>query len=126
MTEKKKLKPIKIEWAGNISSYSKEEPVSINKIDLIKSNPEKKPANNISGKVNIRKETKGRAGKPVAIIFNFSDIEAKNEESLKYLCSQLKSSLACGGTVENGEVILTLRDLHKLKEVLLKLGIISK
>ncbi len=126
MTENKKLKPIKIEWIGNLVSYSNEESVSVKKLESIKSNIDKKAAAKISGKVNIRKETKGRAGKPVAIIFNFSDIEAKNEESLKYLFSQLKNSLACGGTVEKGEIILTLRDFNKLKEILLKFGIIAK
>jgi translation initiation factor 1 len=124
--EKKKPKPIKIEWGGNLASYSKEEPVSVKGSDSIKLNIEKKAATKISGNANIRKETKGRSGKPVTIIFNFSDLRAKNEESLKQLCSQLKNSLACGGTVENGEIILTLRDFNKLKEVLLKFDIIAK
>ena len=126
MTEKKKLKPLKIEWEGNLTSSSKEEPVSVKGLDTLKSNIDKKTASKIIGKANIRKETKGRAGKPVAIIFNFSDAEAKNEESLKLLCSKLKNSLACGGTVENGEIVLTLRDFNKLKEALIKLDIIAK
>jgi translation initiation factor 1 (eIF-1/SUI1) len=125
MTEKKRLKPIKIEWEGNLAFNSKENPVLVKGTNNIKSNNERKESTKISGKVNIRKETKGRAGKPVAIIFNFSDIEAKKEESLNHLCSQLKNSLACGGTVENGEIILTLRDFNKLKDILLKFDIIA-
>lgn len=126
MPEKKKPKPLKLEWEGNLTSYSNDIPVPIKGPDPIKLNIEKKIAIKINGQVQLRRETKGRAGKPVAIIFNFSDREAKNEESLKHLCSQLKNTLACGGTVENGEIILTLRDFNKLKETLLKIGIIAK
>lgn len=61
---------------------------------------------------------KGRAGNPVSILYKFSDPEAKNKESLKQLCSDLKTKLACGGTVEDNEIILMIRDLEKLKNVL--------
>lgn len=126
MPEKKKPKPIKIEWEGNLASLSNEEPVSVKKTVSMKSDVKKNSPGKITGKANIRKETKGRAGKPVAILFNFSDLEAKNEESLKLLCSKLKNILACGGTVENGEIVLTLRDFNKLKDTLLKFEIIAK
>lgn len=126
MTEKKKAKPIKLEWGGSLVSSTDEKPVSLKGLEANNPAPEKKEAHKIKGKVNVRKETKGRAGKPVAILFNFTDPGAKNEESLKLLCSQLKNSLACGGTVDNQEIILTLRDFEKLKVILLKLDIILK
>ncbi|WGL61288.1 translation initiation factor [Pigmentibacter sp. JX0631] len=115
MTEKKKTKPIKLEWSGNIASVGQESPVNLKKSET---KEEKKQPNAIQGKLKIRTETKGRAGKPVAILFNFSDPEAHNPESLKLLCSKLKTSLACGGTVENNEIVLTIREINKLKEVL--------
>ena len=115
MTEKKKAKPIRLEWGGNIASVGQESPVNLKKSE---SREEKKQPNAIQGNVKIRTETKGRAGKPVAILFNFSDPEASNPESLKLLCSKLKTSLACGGTVENNEIILTIREINKIKEVL--------
>ena len=107
-------------------SNSLEQPVVLKNSSSTMPITNKKNALPIKGKASIRKETKGRAGKPVAIIFNFSDIEAKNEESLKLLCSKLKNNLACGGTAENGEIILTLRDFDKLRETLLKFEITIK
>ncbi|MBX9838195.1 hypothetical protein [Silvanigrella sp.] len=126
MTEKKKTKPTKLEWAGSLISTKEEKPISLKGSELSNQKSEKRPAQKINGKVQVRKETKGRAGKPVAILFNFTDPEAKNEESLKLLCSELKNKLACGGTTENREIILTLRDFDKLKEVLMKLDITLK
>ena len=124
--EKKKIKPIKLEWNGSIAFSTEEKPIELKSNNSAQQNLEKKLPQKIKGKVNIRKETKGRAGKPVAILFNFTDPEAKNEESLKLLCSELKNKLACGGTTENQEIILMLRDIEKLKETLLKLDIILK
>lgn len=119
MAEKKKTKPIRLEWNGNIAVNSDEGRVSL-KSTITPQPSLKKAAQNIQGKVKIRTESKGRAGKPVAIIFNFTDPEAQNEESLKLLCTKLKTALACGGTIENNEIILTIRDIQKLKEVLKK------
>jgi translation initiation factor 1 (eIF-1/SUI1) len=126
MTEKKKTKPTKLEWVGSLISTTEEKPISLKGSDSSNQKNEKRPAQKIKGKVQARKETKGRAGKPVAILFNFTDPEANNEESLKLLCSELKNKLACGGTIENKEIILTLRDFDKLKEVLMKLDITLK
>lgn len=126
MSEKKKPKPIKIEFERNLISFSNESPISIQKSKIINETTPKKSFSEISGNVQIRKETKGRAGKPVIILYNFSDMESKNTESLKKLCSKLKETLACGGTIENNEIILTSRNIEKIKETLLKLNINSK
>ncbi|APJ04937.1 translation initiation factor [Silvanigrella aquatica] len=127
MSEKKKSKPIKLEWQGGLASLHEEAPIALRGADTPASSPPQKlPIGEIQGKVSIRKESKGRAGKPVAILFNFADDLAKNPENLKTLCSKLKTTLACGGTVENGEIILILRNFEKLKEILLKLNLIAK
>ncbi|BBH54511.1 translation initiation factor [Fluviispira sanaruensis] len=123
MTAKKRAKPIKLEWSGGLSSIESEIPVSLKGKNQ---KSESKIAAKITGKADIRRESKGRAGKPVAIVCKFSDEEAKNPESLKMLCSELKNSLACGGTVEDDEIILTLRDFEKIKIILEKFGIIAR
>ncbi len=118
MTGKKNSKPIKLEWQGNILTQSQEGHVSVKDSNEKITKVEKRAPADIKGRAKLRTEVKGRAGKPVVVIFNFSDPNAQQEESLKYLCSKLKTTLACGGTVENKEIVLTIRDIVKLKEVL--------
>jgi translation initiation factor 1 len=79
-----------------------------------------KKVEKLNGKLNIRVEKKGRAGKPVAILCGFSDPQARNPENLKQLCSDLKNKLACGGTVEENEIVLMTRDMDRLTKVLLE------
>lgn len=110
------MKKQKIEWQGGIlesyddthvkiGSKKKKEPLS---------QPEAAP---IHGKCSFRVEKKGRAGNPVVVLFNFSDSEAKNKSSLKLLCSKLKAQLACGGTIEDNEIILIIKDIERVKKV---------
>ncbi|MES2614881.1 MAG: translation initiation factor [Bdellovibrionota bacterium] len=124
MTEQKlKKKSIQLHWEGGILNTTAQEAVRVKNTQVPQA---KKTAEikKISGRVSIRTEKKGRAGSPVSILFKFSDPEAKNNDSLKQLCSELKTKLACGGTVENGEIILMMRDVEKLKKVLVeKFGI---
>ena len=82
-----------------------------------KENPKKEPKK-IEGRASLRLEKKGRGGSPVSVLYKFSDLEAKNKESLKQLCSQLKTKFACGGAVEDDEIILMIRDQEKLKLIL--------
>lgn len=115
----RKTKPIKLEWTGGILSDPEENLVVIRD----KKRPavpaqESKQRQKITGTVNIRMEKKGRAGKPVAILFGFSDAAAAGEENLKALCSDLKTKLACGGTVEDGQIVLMTRDLDHLMKIL--------
>ena len=109
----------KIEWQGGLLNSNTEAPVQI-KNQNEKKREVKEVAQKISGKVCLRLEKKGRAGNPAVILFKFSDPEAKNPTSLKQLCSELKTKLACGGTMENGEILLTLQDLEKVKKILLQ------
>lgn len=110
------MRGTKIEWQGGLLNSPDEQPVSLGKNK--QSSSQSHDPQQISGKATLRCEKKGRAGNPVFILFRFSDPEAKNESSLKLLCSQLKNKLACGGTVENGEIILQCRDEKKLKTIL--------
>ena len=118
------MKKIKIEPLVTLKSSSESEfqLVKIRTKDGKASTPtmkslQKNPIKLI-GKVWIRLEKKGRNGKPVIIIYHFSDPNAQDEVHLKYLCAQLKEKLACGGTIENGEIILMHRDLEKIKKCL--------
>lgn len=115
----RKTKPIRLEWNGGVISSSEEAPVAIKGQEATLSAKEKK-VEKLNGKLNIRVEKKGRAGKPVAILYGFSDPRAKNPENLKQLCSDLKNKLACGGTVEENEIVLMTRDMDRLTKVLLE------
>ncbi len=107
----------KIEWKGNILDSEEETPVA-----LKGSKPKNKTipteAKTITGTYCLKIEKKGRAGKPVIILSNFSDSEANNVISLKKLCSDLKTKLACGGTIEDEKIILIMQDTERLKQLL--------
>ena len=76
MTEKKKNKPIKLEWQGGLASQQEERPITLRSLETSQRAAKAQlPTGEISGKVNLRKESKGRAGKPVAILFNFIGFE---------------------------------------------------
>lgn len=60
----------------------------------------KKPETIGSGKVRIRKESKGRKGKIATVI---TGIPLKESE-LSDLCKKLKQKCGCGGTVKNGNI----------------------
>ena len=78
----------------------------------------------LTGAVKIRREVKGRAGKPVTVLFDFSDPNAMHSLSLKTLQAQLKEKLACGGTFDDEQhtVILQVDDLQRVRTLLEKLG----
>lgn len=78
----------------------------------------------LSGEAKIRREVKGRAGKPVTVIYDFSDLNAKHPPTLKHLQGVLKERLACGGTFEPDEarIVLQVDDPAKVRAALSKLG----
>lgn len=115
-TEKKK--PVKLEWQGGLLESKEESPVSLKGQKPSVSKHKDDESFPIHGKVSLRYEKKGRGGNPVLVMTNFSDPNAKNSQSLKKLCSNLKEKLACGGTVENGEIVLMIRDEDRLKKIL--------
>lgn len=122
-TRKTRAKPTKLEWTGGVLSSDNTAPVAIKGQSHAPEKSREKSSidkGNLSGKLSIRVEKKGRAGKPVAILCGFSDPHAKDVENLKQLCSDLKNKLACGGTVEDAEIVLMTRDLDRLTKVLLE------
>lgn len=67
-------------------------------------------------KIRIRVDNR-RFRKTVTIISGLgSDVDAEG------LTKQLKRSLACGGTLKNGEIVLQGKHKDKAKEMLLKQG----
>jgi len=112
------MKIKKIEWQGGILNSDSETPVSIKNSKSKKKSIDVQQASKIQGRCALRIEKKGRGGRPVVILFNFSDLESQNDASLKKLCSDLKTKLACGGTSANGEIILTLQDVERVKQAL--------
>ena len=115
--ESSKKKYTTLKWEGGIlETVSQDAILPKNKIKT-KENPKKEPKK-IEGRASLRLEKKGRGGSPVSVLYKFSDLEAKNKESLKQLCSQLKTKFACGGAVEDDEIILMIRDQEKLKLIL--------
>lgn len=66
--------------------------------------PAKKPKSR--GRVVLRRETKHRGGKAVVIIGGLEAIEGMDADATAQLAKQLKAKLACGGTVEAGEIVI--------------------
>ena len=79
------------------------------------------------GRLILRRETKHRGGKPVIVVSGFAASGVGHEE-LAALASELKSALACGGTLErssNGsehELVLQCKQPAKLAALLADRG----
>lgn len=65
-------------------------------------------------KIKIFTETR-RFGKPITIISGIT-------ENMKDIAKQLKSKLACGGTVKEGHIELQGDHKAKVKDILIKFG----
>ena len=74
--------------------------------------------------IKLKKETKGRSGHPVIVLFDF--IPSLSEETLETFSKTLKSKLGCGGSIENGTLILQTRSVETVETHLATLGILSK
>ena len=83
-------------------------------------------ATGIGGKAKVRRESKGRAGKPVAFVFEFSDPAAHSTQNLKELLSKLKTHLACGGGLEDNGLVVQVDDIPRVIAALAKFGIDAK
>lgn len=127
MSESKK-KPIKLEWQGSIAST---QPTDAQRVSLKSEKKEPVPALShanrpLTGNVKIRRESKHRAGHTVSVLFDFTDGQAKNAGSLTTLCSELKTKLGCGGTVEANTIIIQSENRERLQQVLEKMGITAR
>lgn len=73
------------------------------------------------GKLRVRREVKGRGGHPAFILYEFSP--GASASQLKELSSFLRSGLGCGGSAEDGQVIIIAPSWERLKQALEKRGI---
>ncbi|MCR6720535.1 MAG: translation initiation factor [Chitinophagaceae bacterium] len=69
-------------------------------------------------KLNIRLDTKQRAGKAVTLITGF----VGNDNDLEELGKKLKSFCGTGGSAKNGEIIIQGDQREKVKQWLVKNG----
>jgi translation initiation factor 1 len=58
------------------------------------------------GRVVLARETKHRGGKAVVIVRGLQQLPAWDEPAIEQLAKELKRAMACGGTVEAGEIII--------------------
>ena len=58
------------------------------------------------GRVVLARETKHRGGKAVVIVRGLPELPAWNDAAIEALAKELKRSLGCGGTVEDGEIVV--------------------
>ena len=143
-TEKKK--PVRLEWQGGLLDSGPGENAQAVSLKNTSSSKNKTPApaasthsqtsdskngtqntpKNIGGTVKVRRESKGRAGKPVAFLFEFSDPAAHSTQNLKELLSKLKTHLACGGGLEDTGLVVQVDDVPRVLAALAKFGIEGK
>jgi translation initiation factor 1 len=120
-----KNRGIRLEWTGGISQTpTKPDPKKLQE-PTSEAVFSEAAANLLCGAAKIRREVKGRGGKPVCVLYEIEfskDALAKNTKKfllLKY-SSFLKQKLACGGTIEAENLVLQCDDLLKVKEFLEK------
>jgi translation initiation factor 1 len=58
------------------------------------------------GRLVLRRETKHRGGKAVVVITGFDAISGFDDRAIADLAKECKQALACGGTVDGGEIVL--------------------
>jgi predicted translation initiation factor SUI1 len=76
------------------------------------------PTGKTRGRLVLRRETKHRGGKAVIIITGFAALRDFDEAATEALAKKLKQQLGCGGTVEEGEIILQGDRAAKVAELL--------
>lgn len=129
---KEKKKPIKLDFEINLLEVNANEHTRVGVHGQKEKTQQEKTENSqpkkLSGTVKIRREVKGRAGKPVTVLYDFSDLNAAHPPSLKQLQGELKTKLACGGTVSpsDGQIVLQVDDLAKIRTLLSLLGFTVK
>ncbi|MFZ9519090.1 MAG: translation initiation factor [Silvanigrellaceae bacterium] len=127
MTEGRK-KPIRLEINTTLADSSSNEAVEIRSRNSNKSQSQSSRQDQsgvqLTGIVKLRREVKGRAGKPVSVLYGFEDPNAAKEGALKLLQAKLKEILACGGTFNNEtkEIVLQVDDLARVRQALVKMG----
>jgi len=115
-------KPVKLEWQGGM--------LDTNPPGTTPRKPEARVGQDAEqgalpgvwkGTVKIRREVKGRGGKPVALLCGFSPGASDRQKDA--LCRALKEKLGCGGTVEAGEVLVQVDDFARVQKELARMDI---
>ncbi len=74
------------------------------------------------GVVRVRREAKGRGGKPVTVIFGLP----LSETALSSLASKLKRGLGAGGTAKDGTIVIQCDDTERVIAALAREGYEAK
>ena len=126
MNQSKPKKPVKLEIQVQLAEVRDETRV------VLKNEKKQLPSKNeesfalpkiLKGTVSCRRESKGRGGRTVCILHDFSEHALRSKDALKIMCSRLKNSLACGGTVEDSTLIIQLEDAAKVTQILNSWGL---
>jgi translation initiation factor 1 (eIF-1/SUI1) len=131
MAENRK-KPVRLEITTSLLTSSSDDAVQIRDKGPNKSQSTAANDGNIEvqlvGTVKLRREVKGRAGKPVSVLYGFDDPNVTKPGALKLLQARLKEFLACGGTFDDEamEIVLQVDDLARVRQALGKLGFTVK
>lgn len=133
MTTQRK-KPIKLELQGSLISSEPSDAVAVQVRGRESQSSSQTSTNTASGAelksgvVKLRREVKGRAGKPVSVLYGFTDPAGQDSSALRALQAKLKQTLACGGTCDEqaGEIILQVDDLQRVRQILERLGFTVK
>jgi translation initiation factor 1 len=128
-------KPIRLEWQGGIAESTATDTatrivIKGSEASSQNSAPKSPTTNALKAnskgpeRVRMRRETKGRGGHPVLILH---DIEPKQTpEMLKSFATILKTKLGCGGTAEDGEIILQTQNADAIEKKLALMGVTCK
>ena len=70
------------------------------------------------------KPDKRKYGKPVTLVLGItlSKTDANSKNTLKDICTYLKSGLSCGGTIKDGVIELQGEHAEQVKQLLIKKG----
>jgi translation initiation factor 1 (eIF-1/SUI1) len=133
-------KTIRLEWQGSLADNTPESAtrVVIKNVDAEKQQNNSGTCNSgnnkssVAAKVNaatpqnlrIRREAKGRGGHPVFILHEITPVISA--ATLKDFATKLKTKLGCGGTIEDGQIILQTQNIVALENALVSLKVTSK
>lgn len=121
-------KSVKLEWQGGLAENSPNDAQKVLlKGETISQNINK---NNVDASIQkpqflkLKREVKGRGGHPVIVLCEISP--SLNDAALEAFAKLLKGKLGCGGTIENGAVILQTQQIDRIEKELVVQGIVSK
>jgi translation initiation factor 1 (eIF-1/SUI1) len=118
--KKPKPKPVVLVWEGEIASSENRD---AEKVKLKGHKPEPQSTANVpwEGSCKIRMESKGRGGKSVSVFFAFVPPQVRGQAEV--MCSLLKDKFACGGGVDDGELVIQCVDKTRIEKVMRSLKV---